>query len=103
MFANNWRLHQAAKAIRDRLQERSFTDGEYGWPLPEFVVDHVLQCREGRVVDPNASDDLFELFYRRTGPIAAAVAVTIDVAEDGLLPDRVGDGEAPRPQLPIEP
>ncbi len=73
-------------AISAKLAERSFPH-KYGWSLSEYVVDNVLQCREGRVVDPTKSEDLFELFYGRTGPISAAVAVTIDVEEDDFLPD----------------
>lgn len=49
-----------------------------GWTLEFFVVDLLLQCKVGRVYDGPVDPALFNVFYRRTGPIAAAVSITID-------------------------
>ena len=44
-----------------------------------FVVDLLLGCRVGYVAEDLLRDEGLErVFYRRTGPIAAAIAVTID-------------------------
>lgn len=62
-----------------------FTDAGHrgGWRLEHFVADEVVTCREGRIHDGAGLDDaLNSLFYRRSGPIAAALAVTIDLAPD---------------------
>lgn len=50
------------------------------WPLEYFVADLVLGCKEGRIAGVNPMEDeaLFRVFNRRSGPISAAIAVTID-------------------------
>jgi hypothetical protein len=50
------------------------------WPLEYFVADLVLKCREGYQagVNPIEDDALFRVFNRRSGPISAAIAITID-------------------------
>ena len=52
------------------------------WSIENFVADEVLTCREGTISKPD-SQDLFQLFYRRSGPIAAGIALTIDVPPRG--------------------
>lgn len=47
------------------------------WSLEGFVADEVLVCREGTEVR-EGNVDLERLFFRRSGPISAAIAVTID-------------------------
>jgi hypothetical protein len=42
------------------------------------MADLVMKCRQGRVFQSAQEDDIAGLFYRRTGPIAAAIAVTIE-------------------------
>jgi len=49
-----------------------------GWRLEHFMADLVMKCRQGRVFHSAQEDDIAGLFYRRTGPIAAAIAVTIE-------------------------
>lgn len=50
-----------------------------GWRLETFVADEVLRCRQGALFDKNSDENLDSLFYRRSAPIAAAIAVTIDL------------------------
>jgi hypothetical protein len=53
-----------------------------GWRLEDFVVSLLLGCIEGKVLDDSSLDNAMELlFYRRTGPIAAAFAVNIELPE----------------------
>lgn len=49
-----------------------------GWRLEHFVVDLVLECEAGYVANDRKDDGLYYVFNRRTGPIAAALAVTLD-------------------------
>jgi hypothetical protein len=51
----------------------------FGWRLEHFLL---LGCREGRRFDNIDRDAIDALFYRRSGPIAATIAVTIEVPED---------------------
>jgi hypothetical protein len=52
-----------------------------GWRLEDFIAGEVLGCREGDQFE-NLSDRRLEaLFYRRTGPIAAAIAITIEAPD----------------------
>lgn len=52
-----------------------------GWRLEYFVVDLLLQCKVGRITDVRSDEGLYQVFYRRSGPIAAALSVTIDAPE----------------------
>jgi hypothetical protein len=52
-----------------------------GWRLEDFIADEVLGCREGDQFDSLAEGRLDALFYRRTGPIAAAIAITIEAPD----------------------
>jgi len=62
----------------------------YGWRLEEFVCDELLACREGDRF--NSPDDykIERLFYRRTGAIAAAIAVTIEAPDAVAIEQREG-------------
>ncbi len=53
----------------------------HGWRLEEFVADEVLKCREGRVFERSDDDDLYQLLGGRSGPISAAIVITIDLPE----------------------
>lgn len=53
-----------------------------GLSLQDYLVDQVLECHDGYVAPPEGDDTLGRLFFARSGPIAAAVAVSIDVPED---------------------
>lgn len=50
----------------------------YGWSLEHFVADEFLACREGVQFGSIGEARIQNLFYRRTGPIAAAIAITIE-------------------------
>ena len=52
-----------------------------GWRLEDFIVSLLLGCHEGKVLDASLDDVMELLFYRRTGPISAAFAVNIQIAE----------------------
>jgi hypothetical protein len=49
-----------------------------GWRLEYFMADLVMKCEQGRLFESLKEDDIYALFNRRSGPIAAAVAVTIE-------------------------
>lgn len=49
-----------------------------GWTFEHFVADELLRCREGHIATDETDHVLEELFYRRSGPISAAIAITIE-------------------------
>jgi hypothetical protein len=49
-----------------------------GWRLEHFVIDLVLDCQAGHIAASRDDGGLNYIFNRRTGPISAALAVTID-------------------------
>jgi len=49
-----------------------------GWRLEHFVVDLLLQCKTGRITDVRDDPGLYRVFNLRSGPIAAALSITID-------------------------
>jgi hypothetical protein len=53
------------------------------WRLETFVADLVLGCKEGYLAGKTPFEDegLFRVFNRRSGPISAAISVTIDAPE----------------------
>lgn len=53
-----------------------------GWRLEHFVANLVLKCKQGRSFTSITEDQIDALFYRRSGPIAAALAITIEGPED---------------------
>jgi hypothetical protein len=61
------------------IAPHSFAPFSAGWRLEDFVVKLVLGCHEGRVLTKALDDAMEMLFYRRTGPIAAAFAVNIEM------------------------
>ena len=50
----------------------------FGWRLEEFICDYFLGCREGALFSDINQPSISNLFYRRSGPIAAAIAITIE-------------------------
>lgn len=79
--------------IRDLLAGKaanyapSFTDIEglvgqgkhlAGWRLDYFVADLVMGCKQGKLLDEANVDDMTSLFFSRSGPISAAIAIGID-------------------------
>jgi hypothetical protein len=63
-----------------------------GWAFEHFVADELLRCNEGHIVSGETDHVLEALFYRRTGPISAAIAVTIETPPgvDFALPEPAG-------------
>lgn len=49
-----------------------------GWRLEHFVVDLVLNCLEGYIAQSPSDGGLNYIFNRRTRPISAALAITLD-------------------------
>jgi hypothetical protein len=54
---------------------------EYGWPLEHFISDLFLGCSEGTPFETISEERIQTLFYRRSGPISAAVAISIEAPE----------------------
>lgn len=50
----------------------------HGWRLEDFMCDEVLACRHGHEYGSIRDGPMWELFNRRSGPIAAAIAITIE-------------------------
>jgi hypothetical protein len=55
---------------------------EAGWRLEHFISELLLKCREGNLFESLDQENIFALFNRRSGPIAAAVAVTVEQFAD---------------------
>jgi hypothetical protein len=70
---------RSASASREAGYQPSFAelDVKNAWTLESFIADELLACREGKLTAEN-DVTLSSLFYRRSGPISAAIAVTID-------------------------
>jgi hypothetical protein len=49
-----------------------------GWRLEDFVVDLLLECEVGYIANSPSDGGLNYIFNRRTGPISAALALTLD-------------------------
>lgn len=60
-----------------------------GWRLEHFVADELLACKAGYATTEFNDQQLYNLFFRRSGPIAAAVSVTVDAPEsvEFVLPE----------------
>jgi hypothetical protein len=54
-----------------------------GWRIEYFVSELLLKCKEGNLFAGLEQENIFSLFNRRSGPIAAAVAVTVEQFEGG--------------------
>jgi hypothetical protein len=53
-----------------------------GWRLERFVADEVLKCRQGRMFEDLADQNLRALLYGRSAPISSAITITIDIGGD---------------------
>jgi hypothetical protein len=60
---------------------------EYGRRLEYFMADLLLGCKGGFRLTKNDEVPIQSIFYRRSGPIAAAIAVTVEMPEDAELPE----------------
>ena len=63
-----------------RTLANPFADNAHrsGWHLEHFVVDLLLECEVGHIAESPNDSGLEYIFNRRTGPISAALALTID-------------------------
>jgi len=52
------------------------------WRLEEWVADLLLACKLGQRFDDNMRDKITDLLERRSGPIGAAIAVSIALPND---------------------
>jgi hypothetical protein len=53
-----------------------------GTPLPDFMIDDVLGCREGYIPeDFNRDEGVNRIFNLRSGPISAAILIDIDLPQ----------------------
>lgn len=64
-----------------------------GWRLEHFVADEMLACREGFIATDETDPKLEQLFFARSGPISAAVAITVEAPQgmDLFFPEAVVD------------
>ncbi len=72
-------------SIADLAGKKSIDN--HGWRLENFMADLLLRCEEGHRFTDSDSPEIRNLFFRRSGPIAATVAVTVEVPEGTALPD----------------
>lgn len=61
-----------ATAVSKKASDR------HGWRLEHFMSGLVLKCKEGALFEGVENASIDSLFNRRSGPIAAALAVTIE-------------------------
>lgn len=52
--------------------------GQAGWRLEHFISNLLMKCKEGNLFESLDQENIYALFNRRSGPIAAAVAVTVE-------------------------
>jgi hypothetical protein len=74
------RVHEllAARVDGHRPTLKELHASPQPWPLEHFAADLFLGCKEGTLFDNIGDARIQNLFYRRTGPIAAAIAITIE-------------------------
>jgi hypothetical protein len=70
-----------------RMVKHPNGESAYGWRLEGSMTDLLLGCREGRRFTDHDRDDIDALFYRRSGPIAATIAITVGAPDDADLGD----------------
>ena len=71
-------LEKRAKNYSPSIGDLSNKERFFGWSLEYFVADLLLQCKEGYVYEDLHDVNIFNLFNRRTGAIASAIAVVIE-------------------------
>ncbi len=53
----------------------------YGWSLEFFATELFMGCTEGYVFENIDDERIQSMFYRRSGPISAAIAISIELPE----------------------
>lgn len=71
-------IHAAFTGDGHRPKLAEINQVGHGWKLESFVSDLFLGCKQGRRFENINEASIQNLFYRRSGPIAAAIAITID-------------------------
>jgi hypothetical protein len=71
--------HQPTLRELGTIGDGTFT---YGWPLEYFAGELFLKCHEGSPFETIGEDRIQNLFYRRSGPISAAIAITVEEPVD---------------------
>ena len=51
------------------------------WRIEYFISRLLLGCTPGRVFRDPAEDNIESLFFRRSGPIAAAIGINVEMSE----------------------
>lgn len=74
--------HPAYRDIVSKLASFREHPHRGGWTFQHFVVDLLLGCKEGYKTDLQEDERLETVFFRRTAPISAAIALTVDAPED---------------------
>jgi hypothetical protein len=69
------------RSVSEAKTDDSF--GSSGCRLEHFVADRVLRCLDGALFDGSSDEHLESLFYERSAPISAAIAITVDIGEGG--------------------
>ncbi|WP_367872846.1 hypothetical protein [Luteolibacter sp. Populi] len=73
------KLSTKAKNYSPSVADLGGTKGRaFGWSLEHFVADLMLRCKEGYIYEDIRDEEIFNLFNRRSGAIAAAFAVVIE-------------------------
>jgi hypothetical protein len=49
-----------------------------GWRIEDYVSNQLLRCKRGKLFEGLNQENIFNLFNRRSGPIAAALSITIE-------------------------
>lgn len=52
-----------------------------GWRLEYFISELFINCEQGYIIRNRSEINIENLFYRRSGPIAAAFSITFDIQE----------------------
>jgi hypothetical protein len=53
-----------------------------GWRLEYFMAELLVPCHEGYITTDRDDRALFEVFFRRSAPITAAIAIGVDAPDD---------------------
>lgn len=74
---------RAASAAHPSVADLASPQGlpSYGWRVEDFICDEVLACHHGHEYQSIHEERMWQLFNRRSGPIAAAIAITIESPE----------------------
>jgi hypothetical protein len=79
------RVHQTLSALQDgevsTFAAIAQAAGAAAWPLATWAADLLLTCQVGQAFDDARAGDVRYFLERRSGPIGAALAVSITLPE----------------------